>query len=719
MFEKIVEASSTNVTVTANSFTREYGDDNPQFTYTTSGGTITGTPKITCSATKTSPVGTYTIKIEKGSVTNDNVTYVDGTLTITKAPLTISAGTYTKKQGEDNPEFTLTYNGFKNNETEAVLTKKPTATTTATKESAPGEYPVTVSGGEAQNYAITHINGKLIVTEEDAIIVTALSYTREYGDQNPTFKYTVSGGTLTGTPQITCSATRKSTVGTYTIAISKGSVTNSNVTYVDGTLTITSAALTITAKSYTREEGEPNPTFEVTYNGFKNLETESALTTKPTVTTEATLSSPPGTYDLVPSGAGSDNYSINYVNGTLIVTEKREVTFAVQGITYLGINASKKAEIRSVEDGMTEVNIPSSVTYNGKTYQVTSLANNVFSGRTFNYVSLPSTITSIATSAFYNCTLGALIWNANSSLPSSIFSNMAMSTKSNFLLYVNSTSYAPSNVSNVVVGSSASSITLADGTNTHFYCPKEFTAQTISYTHHYGMITGGNGKGWETIALPFDVKKIEHSSKGVLTPFASYQKNSDQRPFWLYELGGSGFKKTDAIKANTPYIISMPNNTSYDSEYILSGDVTFSASNAKVYQTENLVTSTSNGKTFVPSFAVKDAATSVYPLNVTNTFVVYSGSYDAGSRFISNLRNVYPFEAYMTTSSFNRVLPIEFDDNTTGIDEIPLADGNKNRVKIYTLGGQLLIDSNNSEWESQWHQLPSGVYIKNGKKVIK
>ena len=171
MFEKIVEASSTNVTVTANSFTREYGDDNPQFTYTTSGGTITGTPKITCSATKTSPVGTYTIKIEKGSVTNDNVTYVDGTLTITKAPLTISAGTYTKKQGEDNPEFTLTYNGFKNNETEAVLTKKPTATTTATKESAPGEYPVTVSGGEAQNYAITHINGKLIVTEEDAIII--------------------------------------------------------------------------------------------------------------------------------------------------------------------------------------------------------------------------------------------------------------------------------------------------------------------------------------------------------------------------------------------------------------------------------------------------------------------------------------------------------------------------------------------------------------------
>ena len=81
--------------------------------------------------------------------------------------------------------------------------------------------------------------------------------------------------------------------------------------------------------------------------------------------------------------------------------------------------------------------------------------------------------------------------------------------------------------------------------------------------------------------------------------------------------------------------------------------------------------------------------------------------------------------AYQATNYWNKfdkiveANSIEFDDDTTGIDEIPLADGNKNRVKIYTLGGQLLIDSNNSEWESQWHQLPSGVYIKNGKKVIK
>jgi hypothetical protein len=85
-------------------------------------------------------------------------------LTITKAPLTIKAGTYTRKQGEVNPEFTLSYEGFKNNETKDVLKKQPTVSCNATESSVPGKYPVTVSGAEATNYEITYVNGTLIVT---------------------------------------------------------------------------------------------------------------------------------------------------------------------------------------------------------------------------------------------------------------------------------------------------------------------------------------------------------------------------------------------------------------------------------------------------------------------------------------------------------------------------------------------------------------------------
>ena len=157
-------------TLTANSYSRIYGEENPAFEYTVTDGIITlGTPKITCEATATSSVGTYPIVIAKGSVSNSSVELVNGTLTITKAPLTVTAGTYTKKQGEENPEFTLTYEGFKNNETEAVLTTKPTVTCIATAASEPGEYEVTVSGGEAQNYELSYVNGTLTVTVVNGI----------------------------------------------------------------------------------------------------------------------------------------------------------------------------------------------------------------------------------------------------------------------------------------------------------------------------------------------------------------------------------------------------------------------------------------------------------------------------------------------------------------------------------------------------------------------
>ena len=323
------------VTVTAKSYTRAYGDANPTFEYEVSGATLVGVPEITCEATAMSPVGTYPIVVKKGSVTNYNVTYVAGTLTITKAPLSIKAGTYTKKQGEKNPEFTLTYEGFKNNETKAVLTKQPTVSCNATENSAPGEYPVTVSGAEAQNYSITYVNGTLIVTEADAVVVTAKSYTRAYGDANPTFEYEVSGATLVGVPEITCEATAMSPVGTYPIVVKKGSVTNYNVTYVAGTLTITKAPLSIKAGTYTKKQGERNPEFTLTYEGFKNNETKAVLTKQPTVSCNATESSAPGEYPVIVSGAEAQNYAITYVNGTLIVTAASfKLTYVVDGEVY-------------------------------------------------------------------------------------------------------------------------------------------------------------------------------------------------------------------------------------------------------------------------------------------------------------------------------------------------------------------------------------------------
>ena len=324
------------VTVTAKSYTITYGDALPTFEFESTGVALIGTPEISCEATSTSPVGTYPITISKGSVTNYNDSYVNGTLTITKAPLTITAKSYTKKQGEDNPTFEVEYSGFKNGETASVLTTKPTMTTTATSASEPGTYEITVSGAEAGNYDISYVKGTLTVVAADALVVTANSYTITYGDALPKFEYTSSGAAINGTPTITCTATATSPVGTYPITISKGSVTNYNDSYVNGTLTITKAPLTITAKSYTQKQGEKNPTFEVEYSGFKNGETASVLSTQPTVTCAATSASEPGTYEITVSGAEAGNYDISYVKGTLTVVaaDALVVTANSYTITY-------------------------------------------------------------------------------------------------------------------------------------------------------------------------------------------------------------------------------------------------------------------------------------------------------------------------------------------------------------------------------------------------
>lgn len=159
------------VTLKAKSYSRVYGEANPTFEYEVTSGTIaSGTPTITCSATATSPVGTYDIVIEKGTVDNSKVNLVNGTLTITKAPLTISAGDYNKAEGEENPEFSPTYSGFKNGETKGVLIKQPIVTTTATASSPVGTYTVTVSGAEATNYDIAYQNGTLtVISVQDAL----------------------------------------------------------------------------------------------------------------------------------------------------------------------------------------------------------------------------------------------------------------------------------------------------------------------------------------------------------------------------------------------------------------------------------------------------------------------------------------------------------------------------------------------------------------------
>ena len=167
-FNITVKGAEQPVTVTAENKTMVYGENLPTLTYKVENGTLNGKPSLSTTAAKTSAVGTYPITVTRGTVTNTLVTFVDGTLTINKAPLTVGVQNVTITEGDPIPTFTLTYSGWKNSDTaERAFTAKPTASTTATSSSKAGTYDITVSGGTAKNYTMSYQKGTLTILKKD------------------------------------------------------------------------------------------------------------------------------------------------------------------------------------------------------------------------------------------------------------------------------------------------------------------------------------------------------------------------------------------------------------------------------------------------------------------------------------------------------------------------------------------------------------------------
>ena len=319
------------------------------------------------------------------------------------------------------------------------------------------------------------------------------------------------------------------------------------------------------------------------------------------------------------------------------------------------------------------------------------------------FVEFPSTnITMITGDVFSGCKhLAAIVWMARVQMASTASS--AGITNPNLLLYVDNKVYAPQGIKNVIANGSASSIILADD-NGSFYCPQSFQAQTISYTHTYNQITGINKecRGWETIALPFDVQNITHEQVGKIAPFAA--NDATARSFWLGELSESGFKKASEIKAYTPYIISMPNNDVYGNSYILSGKVTFEAVNTTVPVT-TIKTVSKGTHVFTPCFDIVEAAPSVFAINKNDP----SANFVEGSVFMPSYRDVKPFEAYIAVPSSGvapRYIPI-FENDETGIMELQSVGIMELQNGTYDMTGRKVQG-----------ELKRGVYIVNGKKVI-
>ena len=169
-----------------------------------------------------------------------------------------------------------------------------------------------------------------LVVSPAPLSVMAVNTNRLYGQANPALTSILIGVTNGDsiTAGATCSATAASAVGSYSILPSTAGgrdLTNYTITYADGTLTVGPANLTITANNQTKAFGQ-TLTFtgtEFTASGLVNGDTVTNVAlNSPGAAASATVAGSP--YPIVPTaavGTGLSNYSIVYVNGTLIVTK--------------------------------------------------------------------------------------------------------------------------------------------------------------------------------------------------------------------------------------------------------------------------------------------------------------------------------------------------------------------------------------------------------------
>lgn len=250
-------------------------------------------------------------------------------LTVSKAALTITADNKTRFEGLANPALTATYSGFVLGETPAVFITPLVINTTATIASPPGTYPITVSGATAANYTISFVNGTLTVQPKQTQTITFNNLpVKTYGNADFAAGATSTNNTIpitysssnTAVATVTGNIIHITGAGTTSITASQagndGYFPAANVTR---TLTVNKANLTIKAIDTVRAFGQTNPVFSITYTGFVLGETPANLTTQPSATTTAGISSTPGYYPIDLMGAASSNYNITYTSGRLTV----------------------------------------------------------------------------------------------------------------------------------------------------------------------------------------------------------------------------------------------------------------------------------------------------------------------------------------------------------------------------------------------------------------
>jgi filamentous hemagglutinin family protein len=343
------------LTVTADNLVKTYGQS-VTFAPTAflasgllNGDTIAAVTETSLGAVPTASVagGPYAITASNASggsyvASNYTTTYLPGVLTLNPAPLTVTADNLAKTYGQAVTFAPTAFvaSGLLNGDTiAAVAETSPGAAATAAV--AGGPYAITASGAVggsyvASNYTTTYLPGVLTLNPAP-LLVTADNLAKTYG-QAVTFAPTafvasglVNGDTIAAVSETSPGAAATAAVagGPYAITASGavgGSYVASNyaTTYAAGVLTLTPAALTITADSATKTDGDAisfSPT-AFTAAGLQNGDVIAGVTeTSPGAAASASLAGSP--YAITASDAVggtyvASNYATTYIAGALV-----------------------------------------------------------------------------------------------------------------------------------------------------------------------------------------------------------------------------------------------------------------------------------------------------------------------------------------------------------------------------------------------------------------
>jgi parallel beta-helix repeat protein len=196
---------------------------------------------------------------------------------------------------------------------------------------------ISISGADAGNYNLlnTTANTTANITPRD-LAVSAAAASKVY-DGTTAATVTLSGNGLAGDTlaiAYTSAAFADANAGAgkpvSVSGISLGGEDAGNYHLVNATVgttaNITKAPLTVTPHNQSKSADQPDPAFTFVYSGYVNGETSAVIDTPPTCGVSVPHAVM-GTYPIVCSGGADNNYSFNFLVGTLTVRRAFEQIF--------------------------------------------------------------------------------------------------------------------------------------------------------------------------------------------------------------------------------------------------------------------------------------------------------------------------------------------------------------------------------------------------------